>query len=134
NDPGCKAATKADEFGLFLDECKDPFSAGAVGFRKFKNPKFDKSKWDMGKYGKDPNMEPPYLIGLTCGTCHTSFNPANPPADPAHPTWDNLLYNIGNQYFAEGELYKPTTGGPGDFKYHMLDTQERGTSDTSRVA
>jgi hypothetical protein len=134
NDPGCKAASKADEFGLFMDDCKDPFSAGAVGFRKFKNPKFDPAKWDASKYGKDPKMEAPWMVGLTCGACHTSFDPRKPPADPAHPTWDNLIYTIGNQYFNEGELYKPSTGGPTDFKFQVLATQERGTSDTSGIA
>lgn len=134
NDPGCRAASRPDEFGLFMDECKDPFSAGVVGFRKFKNPKFDPRKWDVSKFGKDSTMESPYLIGLTCGSCHTSFDPRKPPADPARPRWDNLMYTIGNQYFAEAELYKPSTGGPGDFKYQVLQTQQRGTSDTSVVA
>jgi hypothetical protein len=41
NDPGCKASDREDEYGLQLDTCVDPYSAGAVGLRKFENPKFD---------------------------------------------------------------------------------------------
>lgn len=134
NDPGCKAATKADQYGLYMDDCKDPYSAGAIGFRKFPNPAFNQGKWDAAKYTTDSTMEPPYLVGLTCGACHTAFNPAKPPADPAHPLWNNLVYTIGNQYFDEGALTMPTVKGKTDFKYHVLATQERGTSDTSRIS
>jgi hypothetical protein len=140
NDPGCSAREDGDpdEFGLYMDKCKDPFSAGVVGFRKFPNPKFNKAKWDANAYvgGKAKDMEPPYLVGLTCGACHTSFNPLKPPpkGQEAAPKWENLIFTIGNQYFNEGELYKPITDGPKDFKYQVLQTQERGTSDTSGIA
>ena len=134
NDPGCKAATAPDQYGLWLDTCKDPSSAGVVGFRRFPNPAFNPAKWDATKYTTDATMEAPYLVGITCGACHTSFNPAKPPADPAHPTWNNLVYTIGNQYFSEGYFYHATTKGPTDFKAEVLSTQERGTSDTSRVS
>ncbi len=33
----------------------------------------------------DGSIEPPFLIGITCGSCHIAFDPLNPPADPAHP-------------------------------------------------
>lgn len=134
NDPGCKAATAPDKYGLWLDDCKDPNSAGVVGFRRFDNPAFNPAKWDATKYSTDAKMEPPYLVGITCGACHTSFNPAKPPADPAHPTWNNLVYTIGNQYFSEGHFYHATTKGATDFKSQVLSTQQRGTSDTSRVS
>lgn len=134
NDPGCKAATQPDKYGLWLDDCKDEHSAGVVGFRRFDNPKFNPAKWDVNTYTKDANMEPPYLVGITCGACHTSFNPAKPPADPARPTWNNLVYTIGNQYFSEGFFYGATTKGHQDFKAKVLSTQQRGTSDTSRVS
>lgn len=140
NDPGCTAREDGDpdEYGLYMDKCRDPYSAGVVGFRKFPNPKFDKNKWDAKAYqtGKAKDMQPPYLVGLTCGACHTSFDPLKPPAkgQEASPKWDNLTFTIGNQYFNEGELYKPITDGPKDFKYQVLQTQQRGTSDTSGVA
>jgi len=134
NDPDCRAASKTDEYGLQMDECKDEFSAGVVGFRKFKNPAFDKSKWDVSKYSTEKDMEPPYLIGITCGGCHTSFDPLHPAADVAHPKWENLIYTIGNQYLSEGEIFKASTPGSNDFRWHVLDTQERGTSDTSRIS
>lgn len=147
NDPGCKAAAQEDEYGLALDTCADPYSAGAVGIRKFPNPAFRataKARWaDLQRQGRDalmkayrtdPTLEAPYLIGQTCGSCHTSFDPAKPPADPAHPKWENLKFTLGNQYFKEGEFLKATTGGTADFRWHVLDTQQAGTSDTSRVA
>jgi len=144
NDPGCQASSAPDQYGLHLDTCVDPYSAGLVGVRKFPNPNFDPNRWAqlqaqgqdalMQAYHTDPTLEPPYLVGQSCGSCHTSFDPANPPADPAHPTWANLKFTLGNQYFKEGEFFKSATNGPSDFRWHVLDTQEPGTSDTSRIA
>lgn len=146
NDPGCKASGQEDEYGLQLDTCVDPYSAGAVGIRKFPNPAFKgaaKARWMelkaqgrealMQAYRTDPNLEAPYLVGQTCGSCHTSFDPARPPADPAHPKWENLKFTLGNQYFKEGEFFKAGTNGKDDFRWHALDTQQAGTSDTSRI-
>src|SRR5262249_14591361 len=111
------------------------------------NPKFDaaaRTRWmglkDQGEdalmnaYKTDATLEPPYLMGNTCGSCHTSFDPANPPVDPAHPKWANLKFTLGNQYFREGEFFKGYTTGKDDFRWHVLDTQQPGTSDTSRIA
>ncbi len=141
NDPDCTQATAPDEFGLWMDVCKTvdvpgipSQSSGIVGLRKFKNPKFDKFTWDVKKYLADPaTVEPPYLIGMTCGFCHIGFNPLYPPKDPENPRWYNFSSAIGNQYFKEGTLFglKLT---PKDFRWHIADKQPAGTSDTSRFA
>jgi RoxA-like, cytochrome c-like len=114
--PGCQAATSPDEYGLFLDKCDQPpvpgvpgEASGIVGLRKFRNPKFDPSRWNAATYLQNPHdMQPPYLIGMTCGICHIGFNPVNPPADPERPTWANLAATIGNQYWEEGKLFSLT--------------------------
>jgi hypothetical protein len=141
NDPDCTAATQPDEYGLWMDNCKKvevpgipSESSGIVGLRKFKNPKFDKFTWDVKKYLADPAMvEPPYLIGMTCGFCHIGFNPIYPPKDTENPRWSNFSSAIGNQYFNEGTLFglKMT---PQDFRWHVANRQPVGTSDTSRFA
>jgi hypothetical protein len=52
----------------------------------------------------DASVEPPFLIGTSCGSCHIAFDPLNPPADPAHPKWENIKGLIGNQYTRMSEL------------------------------
>ena len=42
---------------------------------------------------------------MTCALCHVSFNPNRPPADVHEPNWDNIVSNIGNQYFREGNVF-----------------------------
>jgi hypothetical protein len=133
NDPGCKPATRPDQYGLWLDDCQDPRSAGMIGFRKIPNPQFDAAKWSLDAYKKDATIEPPYLVGTACGSCHVALNPTKPPADPAHPGWDNFLFAFGNQYLDEAS-YFITPFKEDDFRWHVLRTQERGTSDTSRQA
>jgi hypothetical protein len=136
------------------------YPTGIVGLRLFKNPLFDKAaeaRWDVGEYFKNPGkMEPPYLVGFSCGFCHVSFNPNNPPANPEEPKWENLAANIGNQYLREGEIFfgkgrvvfgdrHPDPAAPGDpyrtsglaeqdFLYHYAVTQQPGTSETSRFS
>ena len=85
-------------------------STGALGIRKFPNPRFDKARWlkvngnlaswegYRGRLSNDPktsdsalnrladgSIEPPFLIGTACGSCHIAFDPLNPPQDPANP-------------------------------------------------
>ena len=138
NDPDCRAATKPDKYGLWLDECpKDSHGTGIMGARKFPNPDFEPTKWDVAKYyqpGKQrAAIEPPYRIGLSCGICHIAFNPTKPPADPEHPKWENLASAIGNQYIREGALFGGNLSA-NDFRRQVLDSQPPGTSDTSRIA
>jgi hypothetical protein len=124
--PGCQAATAPDQYGLWLDQCDQAAvptipgeASGIVGLRKFKNPKFDPSRWNAATYLQHPgDMQPPYLIGMTCGFCHIGFNPLNPPADPERPTWANLAGTIGNQYWEEGKLFSLNMK-PDDFRWHV---------------
>jgi cytochrome c5 len=139
--PGCEAATGPDEYGLWLDRCDQPpvpgvpgDATGVVGLRKFKNPKFDASRWNAATYLQHPgDMQPPYLVGMTCGFCHIGFNPNDPPVDPERPTWDNLAGTIGNQYWEEGRLFSLNMKAD-DFRWHVAARQPPGTSDTSRFA
>ncbi len=156
NEPNCKEG-KQDEYGLWLDEWlgDDTYPdtkvygepTGVVGLRKFKNPNFDKSKWNVDAYFKNPGKyEPPYLIGMSCGFCHMGFNPLKPPADPENPRWENLAANLGNQFLHEGGLFfgdgkivfGDQNGGKGlgldDFLRQYAESQERGTSETSRLS
>jgi mono/diheme cytochrome c family protein len=139
--PGCRPATGADDYGLWLDVCDQPpvptipgDASGIVGLRRFRNDRFDPAKWDAAAYMKNPGtMQPPYLIGMTCGFCHIGFNPTRPPADPEHPSWENLAGTIGNQYWEEGKLFSLNMT-PDDFRWHVAARQPPGTSDTSRFA
>jgi mono/diheme cytochrome c family protein len=157
NEPNFRQATKPDEFGLWLDEWlgDDTYPdtkvygqpTGIVGLRKFPNPNFDKSKWNVDQYYRDPSsVEPPYLIGMSCGFCHMGFNPLQPPADPENPRWENLAANLGNQFIHEGGVFfgagKVVFGGENggrglgdeDVLHHLGETQQRGTSETSRLS
>ncbi len=157
NEPNFREATKPDEFGLWLDEWlgDDTYPdtnvygqpTGVMGLRKFPNPKFDRAKWNVNEYYRNPAvLEPPYLIGMSCGFCHMGFNPLRPPADPEHPRWENLAANLGNQFLHEGGVFFGAgkivfggeNGGRGlgdeDVLHHLGETQQRGTSETSRLS
>src|SRR5215467_4843377 len=144
NDPDTVAAEKPDQYGLMLDRMKegtltwDPetfgYSSGVIGLQLFVNKKFDPQKWSLAKYLADPgSVEPPYNVGMTCALCHVSFKPTRPPRDVHEPKWENIVSNIGNQYFREGMLFG--SDAPRDsFIYQYLSTQEPGTSETSRFS
>jgi len=133
-------------------------STGAMGLRKFPNPKFNAQRWRTANHGQlgtwqgldgklssdpkrsdaklshlsDPSLEPPFLVGMACGACHISFNPANPPKDPAHPAWENLRGAVGNQYTRMSEIM--VSGMPSDSVEWQVFTHSRpGTTDTSAV-
>lgn len=133
-------------------------STGAMGLRKFPNPKFDAERWRklnggnlgawMGfsdKLSTDPkvsdhkvshladgSVEPPFLIGMACGACHIAPNPLNPPADVANPKWENLLGAIGNQYSRLSELM--VSGMPSDsLQWQVFSHTRPGVVDTSAV-
>ena len=134
NDPGCRAATEPDEYGLWIDKCQDPHSAGIMGARKFPNPNFDPALWDIAKYYQEgAKIEPPYRIGISCGVCHIAFNPLKPPANLEEPLWENIVSALGNQYLREGALFGANIPDE-DFRKQVLNTQQPGTSDTSRIA
>jgi hypothetical protein len=153
NEPGFRAATKPDEFGLWLDKQVEPEPAGidetvygkpsgVLGFRIFPNPEFNEEarrKWDGVRFINDPTyynnnkLVRPYRVGVACGACHIAPYPDNPPVDPENPRWENLASAIGNQYINEGKVFACNVE-KGGFFYEMLAAQPRGTSDTSRIA
>jgi mono/diheme cytochrome c family protein len=160
NEPNCYQASKPDEYGLWLDEWAgdpDPKAypdtnvygkpTGVIGLRKYPNPSFDRSKWDVNKYFASPDqVEPPYLIGMSCAFCHMGFHPQRFPDDPVNPKWENLAANLGNQYLHEGRIffgngkvvYGDENNGQGlgddDLLHQLGETQQRGTSETSRLS
>jgi mono/diheme cytochrome c family protein len=157
NEPNFRQAAKPDEFGLWLDEWlgDDTYPdtkvygqpTGIVGLRKFPNPSFDRSKWNVDEYFQKPGtIEPPYLLGMACGFCHMGFNPLNPPEDPENPRWENMAANLGNQFLKEGAVFfgdgKIVYGGENrgkglgddDILHQLGETQQPGTSETSRLS
>lgn len=153
NQPGFRAPSKPDEFGLWLDEQVEPEPAGidekvygkptgVLGFRLFPNPEFDdeaRKQWNAERWMNDPSyynsnkLVRPYRVGVSCGSCHIAPHPNFPPADPANPRWENLASAIGNQYFREGAVFAPNVE-KGGFFYEQILAQPPGTSDTSRIA
>lgn len=153
NQPGMRRASQPDEFGLWIDEEVEPEPAaidrkvygrptGVMGFRLFPNPEFDEraaKKWDGKRfyedadYAADPDLIRPYRVGISCGSCHIAPHPLHPPADPENPEWRNLSSTIGNQYLQEGRTFAHNVK-PGGLFWEMIQTQPRGTSDTSRIA
>lgn len=135
-------------------------SAGVVGMRKFPNPRFNAKRWaDLnnkslsswenfsrrvpGGGGKvnfedaraslrldDGSVEPPYLIGEACGTCHVGFNPVKPPENPANPKWENVLFAIGNIYINFQEVMAAGTK-KNTLEHQVFFHSRAGTVDTS---
>ncbi|WP_094411224.1 hypothetical protein [Rhodopirellula sp. MGV] len=117
-------------------------SSGVIGLRLFPNPFFDsqaKANWDSERfyndksYYSDPKLVRPFRVGMSCAFCHTSFHPLRPPSDENYPQWKNLSGNIGAQYLS----MRATVGAqltPDQFVYHLLESQPRGTIDTSLIA
>jgi hypothetical protein len=150
NQPGFTQATEPDEYGVWLDigsqeEDVDPAvygrPSGVVGLRVYPNPKFDEEarrRWDAKRfygdvsYYNDPNLVRPYVVGMTCGFCHVSFNPLTPPSDPESPQWQNLSSTIGNQYFKASGVF--SNAAPDNYAYQLLQSWSAGTVDTSFLA
>ena len=142
------------------DPCHLAFgtSTGAMGLRKFPNPRFNADAWrkvNGGKQGSwegfarrmsndasisdyqakklaDGSVEPPFLVGMACGACHIAFDPTNPPEDPAAPKWENLIGAIGNQYTRMSELM--VSGMSEDsLQWQVFSHTRPGVVDTSAV-
>jgi hypothetical protein len=104
-------------------------STGALGLRKFPNPRFDAEAWRKlnGTLGTwdgyrrqlstdpadsdsrtsrlfDGSVEPPFRIGMSCGACHISHNPLKQVADPNNPKWDEIDGLVGAQYSRISQL------------------------------
>jgi hypothetical protein len=148
---------KAGEQRQSACDLKFGTSTGALGFRKFPNPKFDKAAWvkvngalsswqgynarltDKNAPGEpaatrlsDGSIEPPYLIGTSCGSCHIAFDPLNPPDDPANPKWENIKGLVGNQYTRISEILVSGMGR-NTLEWQMFAHARPGTSDTSAI-
>jgi hypothetical protein len=113
------------------DKCDLRFgtSTGALGLRKFPNPRFDaaawkqlngsQASWDGYRKALSPDpakadsrtsrimdgaIEPPFRIGMACGACHIAYDPLKPPADANKPAWENIDGLVGNQYSRISQL------------------------------
>lgn len=118
-------------------------STGALGFRKFPNPRFSRERW-LAVNGStatwkgyssrlaDGSIEPPFLIGTSCGSCHIAFDPLNPPQDPAHPQWENIKGAVGNQYTRISEVLASGMA-PATLEFQVFAHARPGTSDTSAI-
>jgi hypothetical protein len=132
-------------------------STGALGLRKFPNPRFDAEKWrklngsldTWENYSKflsgdpgdgdsrtnrlfDGSIEPPFRIGMSCGACHISYDPLKPPADASNPKWENIDGLVGNQYSRISQILAS------GMSQHLLEWQiiartRPGTVDTSAL-
>ena len=166
-DPACDfkeaAADTQDVHHRSKDQRQSPCdldfgtSTGALGFRKFPNPRFDAKRWlavngsaaSWEGYGRklsadkgnsdsnashllDGSIEPPFLIGISCGSCHIAFDPLNPPRDPAHPEWANIKGAIGNQYTRISEILSSGMTHSA-LEFQVFSHARPGTSDTSAV-
>lgn len=133
-------------------------ASGILGLRLFANPDYQSAAWnpaepwqppagctpgaregsDASTTARESNqdcLQPPLVVGMTCGFCHITFDPENPPADVANPGWQNLAGTLGNIYLREGPLFAWMLDfGEDNFYTHYLRAQQPGTSDTSRIA
>ena len=129
-------------------------STGALGFRKFPNPRFDAERWArLGGWEElvkpisertrvpsdrrvtrlhDASIEPPFLIGTTCGSCHIAFDPLRPPGDPREPAWENIKGLVGNQYSRMAELLASGMH-PSTLEWQMFAHVRPGVMDTSAI-
>ena len=154
-DPNDVHALKGDQRQSACD-LKFGTSTGALGYRKFPNPKFNRAAWEKLNGGlatwagfnrklaaktsgeapatrlQDGSIEPPFLIGTSCGSCHIAFDPLNPPADPANPKWENIKALVGNQYARVSEII--VSGMPrNSLEWQVFAHARPGTSDTSAI-
>lgn len=132
-------------------------STGAMGVRKFPNPRFNKEQWltvNKGRVGTwsgynerrkpadstqparsritDGSIEPPFLVGISCGSCHIAFNPLNPPKNPTHPKSENLSGTVGNQYSRFSQILGSGMD-PRSIEYQVYAHARPGTVDTSAI-
>ncbi len=130
-------------------------STGALGFRKFPNPRFDPGRWralngsmaswaeydralsDSGPDSRtsrllDGSIEPPFLVGMSCGACHIAFNPLKPPIDPEHPAWESIDGLVGNQYSRASEIMASGMS-TNSLEWQIFSHARPGTVDTSAV-
>ncbi len=128
-------------------------STGALGLRKFPNPRFDAAAWEkiggwegyaafLSGDAADPDsrlnrlwdgsVEPPVRIGMACGFCHIAYDPKNPPADPANPAWENIDALVGNQYSRVSNLLGSGLS-PHRLEWQLIARARPGIVDTSAL-
>ena len=130
-------------------------STGVLGFRKFPNPRFNPERWralngsmatwigfarPLKENGPDSrtshlidgSIEPPFLIGMSCGACHIAFTPIKPPADPERPAWENIDGLVGNQYGRISEIFASGMS-PSSIEWQTFSHARPGTVDTSGI-
>lgn len=150
-DPACDDAVvqAADQMSAEVREnrCELKFgtSTGAVGFRKFPNPRFNAKRWQQKvgnsyktyseqviREGMNNSIQPPFRVATACASCHAGFDPLNPPVDVSNPTWANIKGETGNQYINISKLM--ASGMKESAIEAQLFTHTRpGTVDTSAV-
>lgn len=161
-DPACRFRDADDPHGRKdqrQSACDLRFgtSTGAMGVRKFPNPRFNKEQWltvNKGRAGTwsgynerrkpadstqparsritDGSIEPPFLVGISCGSCHIAFNPLNPPKNPTHPKSENLSGTVGNQYSRFSQILGSGMD-PRSIEYQVYAHARPGTVDTSAI-
>jgi hypothetical protein len=148
-DPACdhpviEAADKLDKKPR-ENACELAFgnASGAIGYRKFPNPRFNALRWAkigswegyekrMTETEIDASIEPPFRIGKACSSCHASFDALNPPEDINNPTWKNIKGETGNQYINISSVLG--SGAKHDsIEYQMFVHSRAGAVDTSAV-
>jgi hypothetical protein len=132
-------------------------STGALGLRKFPNPRFDAKKWiDLNGslaswegYRKflsddkkradsranrlfDGSIEPPFRIGMACGACHISYDPLKPPANPNNPKWENIDGLVGNQFSRVSQMLASGMSEH-EYEWQLIALSRPGTVDTSAL-
>lgn len=146
-----------------VDQRQDPCdlrfgtSTGALGLRKFPNPRFDAAKWKKlngsmatwDGYRKflsgdaassdsrtsrlyDGSVEPPFRIGMACGACHIAYDPLKAPADANNPKWENIDGLVGNQYSRISQLLASGMSQH-QFEWQLIARARPGTVDTSAL-
>ena len=146
-----------------VDQRQDPCdlrfgtSTGALGLRKFPNPRFDAETWkklngslaSWDGYRKflsgdaasadsrasrlyDGSIEPPFRIGMACGACHIAYDPLKAPADPSNPKWENIDGLVGNQYSRVSQLLASGLSRH-RFEWQLIARARPGTVDTSAL-
>lgn len=145
DDPIIKAADSLDS-KIRENRCELAFgtSAGAVGYRKFPNPRFNEKRWQkiggwkgyseqMIREGINNSIQTPFRVAKSCASCHAAFDPLNPPKDTNNPTWANIKGETGNQYINVAKLM--ATGMKANSLESQLFTHVRpGIVDTSAVS
>lgn len=132
-------------------------STGALGLRKFPNPRFNAAKWVKlnGSPGNwdayrsalssdpanpdarknrlfDGSVEPPFRIGMACGACHIAYDPLKAPADPNAPKWENIDGLVGNQY-SRISLMLASGLSQNHLEWQLIARARPGTVDTSAL-